>query len=645
MLPFFPEPHPDELLYSVFARYHFLSRNISYKDTVLDLFGRKSACAVMDLPNHLADLYKRLPPGSRNTPEKLIRNHTLFPLYRPFLPQDRAERIQQMMLDSNRGGQIHTTIGVMASSIRAPRLLKYCTDCFLDDESRFGEPYWHRTHQVFGVFLCPIHKTGLLESNVAVSAQQNKHVFEALINYDKRQAVFEIPPSFYEHYLFLTESVYWLLNNNPPVMGLKEIREGYLNFLKKNDFATFSGRVRQQELINCFRGFYGLEFLEQMNSTINYEQQDNWLSKLVREPRSTTHPIRHLLLMRFLGYTPESFLTQKVNGNLSFGKGPWLCLNAAASHYSKPVIYNCSITRDYRTGLPVGTFSCSCGFIYSRKGPDQKDSDKYKIGRIKNFGPVWENELLRIWREDYKGLRDAGRRLKVDPITIKRQLSKLVLSDTNQPINNCEIKKRDLSKLENYRSRWLTIIEKYPGKSKTELRKIGTAEFAWLYRHDRSWLDENSPKSTKCQKYNELRVDWLQRDQDILKKVDQAIDKIKSRQGKLTRITISSIGKEIGDLCLLQKHLDKIPSTKVFLLKQIETKEDFQIRRVKKAAERLQSKGEPTRLWKLIRESGLRPDYTSRVATQIERELSVEMCLSEFGGELWQNYHSQTGPF
>ncbi|MEG6512524.1 TnsD family transposase [Desulforamulus ruminis] len=645
MLPFFPEPHPDELLYSVFARYHIWSRNISYKDTVLDLFGTKSACAVMDLPNHLADLYKQLPLGSKNTTEKLIQNHTLFPLYRPFLPQDRADIIQQMMLDSNKGGRIHTTIGVMASNIRSPRFLKYCTECFRDDESIYGEPYWHRTHQVFGIFICPIHKTWLVESNVAVSAQQNKHVFEPLLGPDKVQATLEIPTSFLYNYLFLSESVYWLLNNDPPVMGLKEIREGYLYALKKNDLATFSGRVRQQELINCFRRFYGIEFLKQMDCTINLGQQDNWLSKLVREPRCAAHPIRHLLLMRFLGHSPENFFTQKAKGNLPFSEGPWFCLNAAASHYGKPVIYNCSITRDYRTGLPVGTFTCSCGFIYSRKGPDKKDSDKYKIGRIKEFGPIWEKELLRIWKEDYKGLRDAGRRLKVDPMTIKRQLNKLVFNDRIPPLNDCGIEKRHLSKVEDYRSRWLMIVEKYSGKSKTELRKIGKAQFAWLYRHDRSWLDENSPKPKKRQKHGDFRVNWLQRDQEILNKVIDAVNEIKSREGKLTRVTISSIGKAIGDLCVLQKHLDKLPCTKMLLQKLVETEEDFQIRRVSKAAERLRAQDEPVKLWKIIRESGLRPNYSERVTTQIESELSRELSLPIIGGELWQSYLSQNGPF
>lgn len=63
MLPFFPEAYPDELAFSIFARYHYLSGNISLKDTMIDLFDNKSACAIIDLPNRLDKLCNLLPLG------------------------------------------------------------------------------------------------------------------------------------------------------------------------------------------------------------------------------------------------------------------------------------------------------------------------------------------------------------------------------------------------------------------------------------------------------------------------------------------------------------------------------------------------------------------------------------------------------
>ena len=54
-----------------------------------------------------------------------------------------------------------------------------------------------------------------------------------------------------------------------------------------------------------------------------------------------------------------------------FGKGPWPCLNKAADHYKQPVIQHVNITRDYKSSAPIGTFECSCKFVYARKGPDR----------------------------------------------------------------------------------------------------------------------------------------------------------------------------------------------------------------------------------------------------------------------------------
>ena len=52
-----------------------------------------------------------------------------------------------------------------------------------------------------------------------------------------------------------------------------------------------------------------------------------------------------------------------------FGQGPWLCLNPIAEHYQQAVIYEMDVHIQPRTKLPVGTFRCSCGYIYTRKGP------------------------------------------------------------------------------------------------------------------------------------------------------------------------------------------------------------------------------------------------------------------------------------
>ena len=84
MLGFFPTPYPDELLYSLIARYHLRSGSISPKITLSELFGSTSTIATIDLPANLNNLTKRLQHLTPNHARDLIAKHTLYPLYQPF---------------------------------------------------------------------------------------------------------------------------------------------------------------------------------------------------------------------------------------------------------------------------------------------------------------------------------------------------------------------------------------------------------------------------------------------------------------------------------------------------------------------------------------------------------------------------------
>lgn len=106
MIPCFPTPLPDELLYSVCARY---SERMQYSDKQFlnrELFGDKNIATVVDLPSHLSHLLSILPPGHGYTVDRLIDEHTLLPFYSPFLPLERVNRIREHMIGVG-GSAIH----------------------------------------------------------------------------------------------------------------------------------------------------------------------------------------------------------------------------------------------------------------------------------------------------------------------------------------------------------------------------------------------------------------------------------------------------------------------------------------------------------------------------------------------------------
>lgn len=74
-LHWFPQPFPDESLYSLAVRYHRLSSNDSYRRTSQELFGAYSRTCGSILPCCLGALSQRL--ASAYSVEHLIDRFTL----------------------------------------------------------------------------------------------------------------------------------------------------------------------------------------------------------------------------------------------------------------------------------------------------------------------------------------------------------------------------------------------------------------------------------------------------------------------------------------------------------------------------------------------------------------------------------------
>jgi hypothetical protein len=159
-------------------------------------------------------------------------------------------------------------------------------------------------------------------------------------------------------------------------------------------------------------------------------------------------------------------------------------------------------------------------------------------------------------------------------------------------------------------------MRQYPNKSKTELRRINGALYIWLYRNDKEWLNENSPELKSTTNIN-LRVDWKQRDEEILERVKVAVAGILATDTKPQRITISSAGSKAGIRPLLEKHLDKFPKTKAYLEEYTESIKDFQIRRIKWAIQELQNEGQELKLWRIYRLAGIRQENEAALKAEV----------------------------
>lgn len=153
MIAFFPEPYPDELLYSVLARYYVRSGYPIYRSAAEDLYRDALITPDMEFLNPLTlDAWQHL---TRNQDRKhRIFHHTMFPYYSAFLSQDR----QKELLTKLAGNQkVRCDMLRRIGEKEAVKGLLFCPLCANEDRKRYGETYWHRTHQIPHLVICPIH--------------------------------------------------------------------------------------------------------------------------------------------------------------------------------------------------------------------------------------------------------------------------------------------------------------------------------------------------------------------------------------------------------------------------------------------------------------------------------------------------------
>lgn len=619
MIYTFPTPYPDELLYSVLARYHVRSGNTSPKMTTEELFGKRTTRSVWDLPANLSVLLDNT--GSYWNAEDLIFNYTMYPYYAAFLLPNQAKQVKQSMMD-DKGDTIHTRIGITASNVKIKEKLWVCNECIKEDMKIYGETYWRRVHQCPGVFICPKHETILEESVVSVKSF-NQHEY-IIASPEVKRTKINLSEMNKEEIRFLTQiakTSYILLTDKHHQTADNTIRKKYVELLKQNNYATPSGRVKRERVYESFRAKISKPLLKLLQSEIEFEET-NWLTMIFQKHRKSFHPLRHLLVMLFFDTDLDHLYDKKAYH--PFGKGPWLCLNPACSKFQKPVIKDLKITIDYETRKPVGTFQCECGFVYSRKGPDQDKDDKFQIGRIKEYGSVWKSKLSELVNEG-KILTGISKELHSDRATIKKYAAKLEL---NVPWKLPKVEQKNNEKplvdfdkeLTERKDQWIQLQKDYPEKSKTELRKIAPDVYTFLYRHDRDWLNEFSPTKKKSQPHKP-RINWEKRDKEIeqtLKKVLQTWD---TDGDKPTRITCTSLGTKINKLALLQSYGEKLPITMKFISEVSEDVVTFQKRRVEFWIQKLIEEGEPITEWKVYKKAGLRPT----VSNEVKRLISLRV--------------------
>jgi len=469
---------------------------VSPKCLLDEVFNDRHVIATFDMPNHLSVLAEHYPDVLGLTVNRLVYEHTLFPIYAPFTTEARRKRCLSWFSSKVRKS-IHLLLGVVASRVRPDMFIRYCPECLKLMGDELGEFYWDRRWQVVGADCCILH--GNLVSSSLERHSYHRHQFVA-------SSPALCPPSVQQASTplakIVTSRVNELLSRKATVSAGFESWSIYYNRLAHMYGCGRGSHVNYGCIQERVRSHWSDQWLNSHGLQVD-DSQSCWLRTIFRKHRKSFSYLEHIVVL-------ESFLPAGWN------------MNGVLAEVSQ-------VNSDYKDNV-------------CKKMPS---------------------------------LTGAGQ-------------------------------------LEAYRAKWLQLVQ----KNGTKYSRIngGGAVYAWLYRHDKSWLLKMNGKYAVCtRRGTRTRVDWHARDIAVTRE----LIRIRNRFQQIPDAPRRSRNWYLSNFynpTTLEKNLARMPVMKLFFAKNSESIPSYQIRRLEYAISRLNNDGDTVCRWRVLRLSGLSEQRLTREA-------------------------------
>lgn len=627
-MSFFTDPYPNELLYSAIARYHYYIGNFNYFDTIKELYGERKPVTNLYFAAFLDNFVKVL--GGNYSVEELIYKHTLYPYFQPFLNnQSRVEIIEKIRKGNPNLGYLNKT------RLFKKKRLYYCSKCAIEDKKNYGHAYFHCEHQANGMLVCPKHKD-ILKLYDTGETQDNLYKFARLdINRLDYEDKYEFDDKTYENMCKMSELIYELFTVDSSLLNKQILSKYYKSTLKEKGFTSIAGPIKKKIVKEEMLNYYGLDLLNKLDCTIEIDKEC-WVDKIYLDNDRYIHPIRHLLMINYLGNSISDVIANIDKEDFKyFGQGPWPCMNMLCNNYKKDVIKDVTF-KNYYTQEPLGIFKCKyCGFTYSRLFSYEKD-DKYEVRSVIEKGELWYETLRKYAEDDMYTISDISRLLSCSRGTVRYDMKKANIGK----YSNYETKIVDEKKLNDSKDILLNVIKSTPNLDIGVIRKTFKNDFNYILKYDEDWLNVNlsykrstikndgeklelykeelfkikqlKPNITRrelikdltyikydfikqqdpawwmenvpvmqVKKYTRKTFDWGSRDKQLLKILKKKYKEICKRD-EVVKISKNLLNGEIDDIIIQDYYLNRMPLSKAYIESIVDTNESFRIKCYKK---------------------------------------------------------------
>lgn len=635
MLSHLPLPYPDELLYSVIARYKAYFKPKSCQIFTSQIFGRYKAAPSVDLPNSLNAVCEQTWPVWRMSAEDIALRLTLFPYYAYYTPKEKSDKsLQALLFDGN--GRCFNLLGLHGRTTKVPLKLRYCRSCRETDLSKYGETYWHRSHQMTGVIVCPEHGELLINSEAlfrpigsgdyidATSCTNKAHRFGQELCLNTRELAISIKVAKRCQEMLAGQSNSWGKENKVSAYRQAAMQVGLI----KGENLLIASELQRE-----FLSFYGEKLLSEFGVVIN-PYNTYWLRSMFHNFARSYDPSQNVLLQIF-------FEDIKVNTQAKkpFGHGPWKCPNPYAKHSNEFPIKKLKLNN----GLYYG--KCDCGFYFSLLRISDVDSRLPVVKRIIDPGPTWAAEVVRL-KQSGLPINTISANLHITPSIVKQFLSSSCSNKTKalniaqwrqewlkhleeepyQPYKHASMKYRQLynrlhfhdrqwllatrlkykyskKQIEQWRREWSKLLEETQNRSRSAARIKNSKLYMYLSHYDRDWLFSEQRNWNHSRKD---RVDWAARDKTWSNLLEAAALRIKQKV-PVVQCLPTTIRKEAGlRRAHILENIHHLPLCQSVLNRYSEPEEKYKERRLLEAWNKLQKNGKRATFKWLVRLAGLR---------------------------------------
>ena len=186
MISYLPELYPDELVYSWLCRLYIHGGYLTHRAALADLFEKRSCNPSKEFIGYLNAEAKNVISKAISI-NNLVAEHTMFPQYARFFPSD--EKLAALHLLGEGSTDPHHLLTIL---VRNPssEWMRYCPLCVNEDREKYGETYWHRSHQIRNVNLCPKHKCYLINSSLSIKNEASFSFSPAQTNVKDAEIVY-----------------------------------------------------------------------------------------------------------------------------------------------------------------------------------------------------------------------------------------------------------------------------------------------------------------------------------------------------------------------------------------------------------------------------------------------------------------------